>query len=126
GAAPLSDPEVQRIFWGSGLYLAAVGVLGLGLGAIIRHTAGAVTLALGVLLLLPTLWQLLMMTSDWFLRSYSYLPTTAGERIASPEVVGSVAGAPAALTPWGGFAVLVLYVAVVLATAAVLLKRRDV
>jgi ABC-2 type transport system permease protein len=125
GAASLSDPEVQRIFWGSGLYLAGVGLLGLAVGAIIRHTAGAITLVLGVLLLLSTMWQLLMMTSDWFTRSYPYLPSTAGERIASPEVSSMVADAPQALAPWTGYGVFMAYVAVTLLIAAVLLRRRD-
>lgn len=125
GAATLSDPEVQRIFWGSGLYLAGVGLFGLAIGAIIRHTAGAITLILGVLLMLSTMWQLLMMTSDWFTRSYPYLPSTAGERIASPEVTNAVADAPQALAPWTGFGVFMAYVAVTLLIAAVLLRRRD-
>lgn len=125
GAADLSDPEVLRIFWGSGLYLAAVGLFGLALGTIIRHTAGAITLILGVLLLLSTMWQLLMMTSDWFTKSYAYLPSVAGERIASPEVTSAVADAPQALAPWTGFAVFMAYVVVTSLIAAVLLRRRD-
>ena len=125
GAASLSDPEVRRIFWGSGLYLAAVGLFGLAIGAIIRHTAGAVTFVLGVLLLLSTLWQLLMMTSDWFTASYAYLPSVAGERIATPEVARAAADAPQALGPWSGFAVFLVYIAVTFLIAALLLKKRD-
>ena len=125
GAADLSDPEVIRIFWGSGLYLAGVGLLGLALGAIIRHTAGAITLILGVLLLLSTMWQLLMMTSDWFLKSYAYLPSVAGERIASPEVANAVDDAPQALAPGTGFAVVPAYVVITFLIAIVLLRRRD-
>ncbi len=125
GAASLSDPEVQRIFWGSGLYLAGVGLLGLGVGAIVRHTAGAITLILGVLLMLSTMWQLLMMTSDWFTKSYPYLPSIAGERIASPDVTRIVADAPQVLAPWTGFGVFMVYVAATLLLGAVLLRRRD-
>ncbi|MFI7574000.1 ABC transporter permease [Micromonospora sp. NPDC049497] len=123
--ASLADAEVRRIFWGSGLYLAGVGLLSLAIGAIIRHSAGAITLVLGVLLLLSTLWQLLMMTSDWFTRSYAYLPSVAGERIAAPEATDSVAGVPQALAPWQGFAVFALYIGVALTVAAVLLRKRD-
>ena len=125
GAASLSDPQVQRIFWGTGLYLAGVGLLGLGIGALLRHTAGAVTLVLGVLLLLSTLWQLLMMTSDWFTKTYAYLPSTAGERIAVPEVATAIPDAPHALGPWTGFGVFMAYVAVTFVAAAVLLRKRD-
>lgn len=123
--ADLADPDVLRIFWGTGLYLAGVGLLGLGLGALIRHTAGAITAALGILLLLSTLVQLLMLASDWFTGIYPYLPSTAGERIAAPEVTAAVAGAPTVLAPWTGFAVFMVYVAVTLIAAAVMLRRRD-
>ena len=125
GAANVSDPQVQRVFWGSGLYLAGVGLLGLGLGALIRHTAGAVALILGVLLLLPSVWQLLMMTSEWFTKAYPYLPSTAGERIATPEVATAIADAPQVLAPWVGFGVFMGYVTVILIAAGILLRRRD-
>ncbi len=125
GAASLSDPQVQRIFWGSGLYLAGVGLLGLGLGSLVRHTAGAVALVLGVLLLLSTVWQLLMMTSEWFITAYPYLPSTAGERIATPEVAAAVTDGPQALAPWVGFGVFMGYVLVTLVVAGLLLRRRD-
>lgn len=125
GAPDLADPEVQRIFWGTGLYLAGVGLLGLGVGAILRHTAGAVTLVLGVLLMLSSLWQLFMMTADVFTRAYPYLPSTAGERIATPQTTDAVMGGPEMLSPWAGFAVFMVYVVITLAVAAVLLRRRD-
>lgn len=125
GAADLTDPEVQRIFWGTGLYLAGVGLLGLGIGALLRHTAGAVTAVLGVLLMLSTLWQLFMTTSDLFVRAYPYLPSTAGERIATPQATSAMADAPQMLAPWPGFAVFMAYVAITLALAALLLRKRD-
>ena len=124
-AAPLADPEIQRIFWGTGLYLAGVGLLGLGLGAILRHTAGAVTLILGVLLMLPTLWQLLMSASDWFLTSLPYLPSLAGERIATPAIADTGAEGIQALSPWAGFGVFMVYVLLTFVVAALLLRRRD-
>ncbi len=124
-AANLSDPQVQRVFWGSGLYLAGVGLFGLGVGALIRHTAGAVALMLGVLLLLSTIWQLLMMTSEWFTTSYAYLPSIAGERIATPEAADAIAGGPHMLAPWTGFGVFMVYVAIIFLIAGFLLKKRD-
>ncbi len=116
---------MQRIFWGTGLYLAGVALLGLAVGTVVRHTAGAITLILGVVLLLSTMWQILMMTSDWFTKSYAYLPSTAGERIATPEASRAVADAPQMLTPWAGFTVFMIYVAIAFLVAVVLLRRRD-
>ena len=124
--ADLGDPEVQRIFWGSGLYLAGVGLLGLGVGALLRHTAGAITVTLGVLLMLGTIMQLLMMASDVFMDIYPYLPTTAGERIVGPVADAAASpDAPAMLGPWQGYAVFLAYVVTTLGLAAVLLRRRD-
>src|SRR5690625_2241121 len=126
-AVDLSDPEVLRLFWGAGLYLAAIGLLSLGAGALLRHTAGGLALVLGVLLLLPTIGQLLAMWQDWMAKIYPYLPTVAGERIASPSMgeMEEVMGLPQVLEPWNGFGVLMIYVVVVLLAAALLMRRRD-
>lgn len=123
GAADLTDPEVQRIFWGTALYLAGVGLYGLAVGAVVRHSAGAITLVLGVLLMLPSFWQLLMVASDWFARVYPYLPSVAGERIVSAAV--EPGGPVDVLGPWAGFGVLMVYVVATIAAATALLQRRD-
>jgi ABC-2 type transport system permease protein len=124
-AADLGDPEVQRIFWGTGLYLAGVGLFGLGVGALLRHTAGAITVTLGVLLMLGTVMQLLMLASDVFMDLYPYLPTTAGERIVTPAGDVVPGDGPGMLGPWEGYAVFMAYVTAALASAAALLVRRD-
>lgn len=123
-AADLSDPDVQRIFWGTGLYLAGVALFGLAIGALLRHTAGAVAAVLGILLLLSTFWQLLMMGSDWLAKAYFYLPSVAGESIVLPQATILGEG-PQPLAPWTGYGVFLLYVAVTYLAAAVLLRRRD-
>ena len=58
------QPDVLRAVCGAGLYLTVVGLLGFGLGAAIRHTAGALPAFFGVLFglsaivdLLPTSWR---------------------------------------------------------------------
>lgn len=126
-AADLSDPEVLRLFWGAGLYLAAIGLLSLGVGALLRHTAGALTLILGLLLFIPTIVQFLAMWQDWIATVYRYLPSVAGERIAFPSMGMDEAmmGLPDLLDPWPGFGVLMIYVVVALLAAALLLRRRD-
>jgi ABC-2 type transport system permease protein len=48
--ASLSDGEALRAVLGSALYLAALAVFSLGVGAVIRHTSGAVTAVLAVVL----------------------------------------------------------------------------
>jgi hypothetical protein len=66
-----------------------------------------------------------MLASDWFTTAYPYLPSTAGERIAAPEVTSAIADAPQVLAPWAGFGVFMGYVTIILVVAAALLKKRD-
>lgn len=113
----LRDPGVARAVVGSALLLSAVGLLGLGLGALLRSTAGGVAGLFGLLFgpqllagLLPEAW------SD---RIYPYLPVPAGAAVANVQPDS------AALAPWPGFALFCLYTAVVLALAAWQLRRRD-
>jgi ABC-2 type transport system permease protein len=113
----LSHPGVARAVLGSALYLTAIGLLGLGLGALLRSTAGAVAALFGVLFASQIAVGFLPDTlSD---RIYPYLPVPAGVAVAN------VRDDPAALAPWTGFGLLCLYTAVVLALAAWQLRRRD-
>ena len=114
---PLSDPGVARAVLGSALYLGAVGLLGLGLGALLRSTAGAVAGLFGILFAPQLLAGLL--PAAWSDRIYPYLPVPAG------VAVTAVQPDQAALAPWSGFALFCLYVAVVLVLAAWRLRRRD-
>src|SRR5438128_1804089 len=58
----LNDPGVARAVTGAGLYLAVLALAGLGLGAILRSSAGAITTLLG-LLFVPTLIMALLPAS---------------------------------------------------------------
>ncbi len=50
----LSDPGVLRALIGGGLYLTVLGLLGFGIGVIIRSSTGAIATLLG-LLFVPTI-----------------------------------------------------------------------
>lgn len=128
GAADLGDPDTLRMFWGTGLYLAAVGVFALAIGALLRHSAGAIATVLGILLLLPTIFTLAMNWLDWLQDLYPYLPTTAGERIVAVDSEAmdmAMMGMPPLLDPWAGMGVFAIYIVVALVAAAVLMRRRD-
>ncbi len=104
-----------RALAGVPLYLAAIALFGLGVGFLLRHTAGAIAAVLGVLLVLPII---AMIPIDWVQDLALYLPASAGERL--------VLGAPDdTLTEWQGFGVLGAYVVAALAGAGLLLHRRD-
>jgi ABC-2 type transport system permease protein len=115
----LSDHNVTRAVLGAGLYLTVLGLFSLGIGGIIRHTAGAVTTAIGVVFVLPILSGLL--PNSWGAHVNGYLPEQAGTLIgqAHPPAGGNV------LSAWQGFGVFCIWAAVLLAIAAYMLKRRD-
>jgi len=113
----LTAPGVTRAVIGSALYLTLIGVLGLGLGTVLRNTAGAISTLFGVLFVLPIIVHFLpVSTSD---SVGKYLPSSAGQAITH------VRADPTSLAPWTGFGLFAVYTAVVLAIAAVTLRRRD-
>lgn len=113
----LGAPEVLRSVVGTGLYLTGVGLLGVGLGWIIRSTAGGIATLFGILLVLPALGEALPDT--WAQHINPYLPSNAG------QVVTQIHPDPGLLAPWTGFAVFCIYVVVAFVGAAVLVTRRD-
>jgi hypothetical protein len=113
----IGAPGVLRAVVGMGLYLTGTGLLGVGIGWIIRNTAGAISTVLGLLLVLPGIVEAL--PTSWGEHVAPYLPSVAGHEIA---LVHTPTGM---LAPWAGFGVLLGYVAIVTAIGAYLLKQRD-
>lgn len=113
----ITGPGVVRAVAGGALYLTAVGLLGLGLGTILRRTAGAVAALVGVLVLAPLVGGFLPASFQESIGKF--FPAQAG------MAVFSVTPDPRSLAPWTGYGVLLAYVAVALAIGGVLLSRRD-
>jgi ABC-2 type transport system permease protein len=114
----LSDPGVTRAVFGAGLYLTVLALLALAIGALIRHTAGAIATVIGVVLVLPILTGLL--PGSWGAHIDAYLPEQAGTLIGQAhQKAGDL------LTPWQGFGIMCAWTALLLAIAIYLLKRRD-
>ena len=121
GSASLGQPGVLRAVVGAGLYLAVLGLLALGLATIIRHTAGAISAFVGVVLVLPLIVQALPASiSNAVAR---YLPANIGLVMFSTHGVPDHLGP--AFSPWTGFALLVLYAVAALGLGAWVLARRD-
>ena len=122
----LTDAETLRMTIGLPLYLAAIALLALALGALVRHSAAALS---GVIALLLVIENVLMMIPLRAIDVISpFLPSTAGRRVLfDSEMIATVNAATdgAHLAPWQGYAVLVAWVMALLALAAVLLTRRD-
>jgi hypothetical protein len=118
--ASLGDPGVLRATLGAAAAPVAVGLLGLGIGAVLRHTAAAITTLVAALLVLPALMPVALPRAarDAVL---PYLPTTSSQAMYALDD-----GNPfKTLSPGAGAVVLALWVVVVLAGAAAVLLRRD-
>jgi ABC-2 type transport system permease protein len=113
----LGHPEAVRAVLGATLYLTLVAVLGIGLGFLVRSTAGAVATLLGLLLVLPIIVAALPGSGSQAVDRY--LPSTAGRALFTMHA------GHAMLSPWTGFGIFLLYAAAVLAFAALVLCRRD-
>jgi len=116
--AHISDPGALRAVIGAGLYLAVLGLLALGLGTLIRHSAGAIASLFGLLFVLPGIISAL--PSSWDNAISPYLPSTAGQAL-----IGAHHGHANLLSPWVGFAVFCAYAAAALLAAGIMLRRRD-
>ena len=121
GSASLGQTGVVRAVIGAGLYLAVLGLLALGLATIIRHTAGAISAFVGVVLVLPLIVQALPTSINNAVARY--LPANIGLVMFSTNGVPDHVGP--AFSPWTGFALLVLYTVAALAVGCWVLVRRD-
>ena len=115
----LSQPNVLRAVIGGALFLTACGMLAYGLGAILRHTAGAITAAIGLLFVLTVLVNFLPGT--WQDHVNKWMPAIAGSQVwvtkaSSPETLFSA---------WAGLAVLAGYAAIAIVAGLVLFRTRD-
>ncbi|GAB3650148.1 ABC transporter permease [Glycomyces tarimensis] len=115
--ASIGDPRVLAAVAGGGLYLAGIGLLGAGLGTILRSTAGAITTLVGIIFLVPGFSGLFAPLLQGLL---DYWPTVGAAAIMTtvPD--------PDYPHPWLNLGGMWLGVAAVLAAAFVLFRRRDV
>jgi ABC-2 type transport system permease protein len=115
--ATLSDPGALRAVVGCALYLSVMALAGLGLGLIIRSTAGAIGVLVVILFVFPIIASFLPANIQNVI--VKWLPGTAVESIAQ------TAQQPNLLGPWQGFAVFCGYTLLALVIGAILVKKRD-
>jgi ABC-2 type transport system permease protein len=112
-----SAPGVARAVVGAALYLTVIAIFALGIGAIVRNTAGGIASFAAILFVIPPLLNIL--PRSWNDAISPYLPGAAGSQILSRSHGSNNLG------PWTGFAVFCAWAAGAIAIAAVLLLRRD-
>jgi ABC-2 type transport system permease protein len=121
GYPPLSlgDGTTLRAAGGSVLYLGLIAILSLGVAAIVRDTAGAITTVLVLLFLAPAVLTFVS-NPVWHHRLQRYTPMNAGLTI---QATRDLAALP--ITPWGGLGVLAAYAGGALLLGALALCLRD-
>jgi ABC-2 type transport system permease protein len=107
---------------GSGLYLTVLGLLAVGLGLIIRHTAGALAAFVGILLIVPLLTPALPASIQSAVSKFE--PTTIGNAM-TVVTTHLPKGSTPTFNPWVGLAILAAYAAVALGIGAWRLVQRD-
>lgn len=134
------DGAVWLALIGGAGYLALIGVLSLGIGLILRNSAGSIAASLGLVLVVPIILQVLarVTQAEWPGNIAAFLPSDAGSKLyaypAAAQTVTSRSGAGGAagtaiqnitLDSWQGLLVLLGWFAVAFVVGAILVKRRD-
>ncbi|MDX6476979.1 MAG: type transport system permease protein, partial [Gaiellaceae bacterium] len=112
-----SHPGVARAVVGAALYLTVVAVMTVGIGGIVRNTAGGIAAFASIFFVLPPLMNVL--PTSWNDAVSPYLPGNAGRAILS------ITPDPNSLAPWTGFGLFCGYALATIVAAAILLVRRD-
>jgi hypothetical protein len=115
--ATLGQTGVVRALIGAGLYGALLGMMGLALGTLIRNAAGAIAVLVAILFVLPGIAAALPASIEHTVQEY--WPTQAGGQVTTVVHTANT------LSPWAGFGVFLLFVAVISGVAFTLLNRRD-
>jgi ABC-2 type transport system permease protein len=115
----LADGPTLRAAAGSVLYLALIALLSLGIATLVRESAAAIGVVLGLLYLSPII---LGVVTDpvWSHRLERYAPMSAGLTIQDTTGLRSLP-----ISPWGGLGVLAAWAAAALLAGGLLLRRRD-
>ncbi len=114
--ATLGQPGVLRAVLMAGAYPALIALISLGIGAIIRHTAGAICALVGVVFVLPLLFSL---GSSLQNTAQKFLPDTMRNSLIAVKPVARL------LSPGLTLGLLCGYATVALAAGAWALARRD-
>jgi ABC-type transport system involved in multi-copper enzyme maturation permease subunit len=113
----IGQPGVLRAVIGGGLFLAACGLFSFGIGALLRHTAGAITTSVALLFVVFVLSGFL--PSSWAVHVDKWIPLNAGGAIWE-----NLSGVNM-FSPWVGFGVFCCYAAAAVVVGGILFRTRD-
>ncbi|MCS5715557.1 ABC transporter permease [Herbiconiux sp. CPCC 205716] len=110
----LGDVDVWPHLVGAAGYLALIGLVAFFLGALLRHTAGGIAAAVGLLLVVPSVISFI--GAEWARVLSDWLPGSVGQTLFFGGGV---------FEPWQAVLVMLGWIAVVAVPAAILMRRRD-
>ena len=116
----LFDASTLWSILGAGVYLGLVAVFALGVGTIIKSSAGGISAVVGVLFVLPILFNImvsLLPKVTWLADWQHYLISNNGSGLSGLANGG--------LEPWQNAVTVVIWTAVAFIGGAILLQRRD-
>ncbi len=119
GTQTISPGTVLAAVIGTALFVTVVALIAFGLGAIIRHTAGAITSAIGLMFVLSVIIQIL--PDNWRWDIMRFFPDAAG-RVLSVTVGPSN---PHLWSAWPQFLVTVIWAVVIVGAGGYLFRKRD-
>ncbi|MBL0885634.1 ABC transporter permease subunit [Myceligenerans indicum] len=123
-----SDADQLRPLYGVVLYVVLVALFAIGIGTLIRHTAGAIFTMVAVFLVIPLPFGIASQfpgAPAWVVEINKFLPSVAGSAITGSGGDSVAAGGPEILEPWVGMGVLAAYTAALLIAGGISLKTRD-
>jgi ABC-type transport system involved in multi-copper enzyme maturation permease subunit len=113
----LSSGPVLRAVLLSGVYLTLLALLSFALGVILRQSIASISVFVSLLLIVPLIG--FFFPQSWQNDFQKYEPINLGGSMMS------VVSKPESFAPWGAFAVLVIYVIVLLGVGLTMFQRRD-
>jgi ABC-2 type transport system permease protein len=119
GTIVISSGTVLTAIVGTALFVTVVALIAFGFGAIIRHTAGAITSTIGLMFVLSIIIQVL--PDNWRWDIMRFFPDAAGRVIS--VTIGNTN--PHLWSAWPQFLVTVIWAAVLVGAGGYLFLKRD-
>jgi len=117
--ASLSDHAVLQAVLLAGLSLGLLALIAMGVGLMLRHTAGSIAVYVSLLLVV---WIIVAaLPSSWNVHIFKYLPEVLTEAMRSTQPLGGISE----FTPWVSTIVLAGYAVLALLGGAIAFARRD-
>lgn len=126
GFAAFGQPEVLVSLLGTTFYLTLAGLLSYGIGALLRSSAGAISIVVVLMFVSTLVFQILMITGwEWVMAVAEWLPADLGNQLATSALMTDVPADEAGVGYWAALGGLAVWAAAALVPAAILFETRD-